>query len=64
MVQQQKMVLVCWVLPFVIRETEGGQMGEMVGAAVPEMEGGQTETEMVMEAEMVGVEEILVEFVR
>ena len=64
MVQQQKMVLVCWVLPFVIREMEGGQMGEMVGAAIPEMEGVQTETEMAMEAEMVGVEEILVEFVR
>ena len=43
---------------------EGGQMGVMVGAAIPEMEGVQTETEMAMEAEMVGVEEILVEFVR
>ena len=64
MVQQQKMVLVCWVLPFVIREMEGGQMGAMEGAAIPEMEGVQTETEMAAEAQTVGVEEILVQFVR
>ena len=47
-----------------MEKMEGDQMGEMVGAAIPEMEGGQTETERAREAEMVGVEEILVEFVR
>ena len=47
-----------------MEKMEGDQMGVMVGAAIPEMEGVQTETEMAMEAEMVGVEEILVEFVR
>ena len=45
-------------------EMEGGQMGAMVGVAIPETEGVQTETEMAMEAEMVGLEEIMEEFVR
>ena len=47
-----------------MEKMEGDQMGLMVGEAIPEMEGVQTETEMAMEAEMVEVEEILVEFVR
>ena len=47
-----------------MEKMEGDQMGEMVGAAITEMEGVQTETEMAVEVEMVGVEEILVEFVR